>query len=74
VDRLLRGRHGPAGTRGWPAYTTVDAGEPLGVLNAATGMVASSGRQFGGSDGGNVVVANGWIYLLVGDVIEAYSL
>jgi hypothetical protein len=52
----------------------VDAGEPLGVLNAATGMVASSGRQFGGSDGGNVVVANGWIYLLVGDVIEAYSL
>jgi outer membrane protein assembly factor BamB len=55
-------------------FTAVDAGEPLGIVNAATGKVATPGRQFGAMDGGNVVVAAGWVYLTRGNTLLGYAL
>ncbi|MFI5494861.1 PQQ-binding-like beta-propeller repeat protein [Actinoplanes sp. NPDC051859] len=53
-------------------YTNVDAGQPVGVLNAATGRVVSSGKQFGNDDGGNVVVADGWLFRVFDHSLEGY--
>lgn len=55
-------------------YTAVAAGAPPGIVNAATGKVVSSGRQFGGLDRGNVVVTAGWIYLTRGNSLFGYAL
>ncbi|RZU48940.1 putative pyrroloquinoline-quinone binding quinoprotein [Krasilnikovia cinnamomea] len=54
-------------------YTSVDAGEPLGVLNAATGAVASSGTQFHQLDERYVVVSGGRLYLTRRNSLEAYT-
>jgi hypothetical protein len=46
----------------------------LGILHAATGKVASSGRQIGALDDDyNVVVADGWLYTLQGNILRAYA-
>ncbi|HEX8627890.1 MAG TPA: PQQ-binding-like beta-propeller repeat protein [Catenuloplanes sp.] len=54
-------------------YTTVGAGPPLGILNAATGAVASPGTAFAAVEGGNVVVAGGWLYFVNGNTLRAYA-
>jgi outer membrane protein assembly factor BamB len=70
---LFEGDTGQPVRAGGLLYTSVDAGEPLGILHAATGKVASSGRQFGNLDGGNVVVAAGWVYLANGNSLRGYA-
>ncbi|MEU7907895.1 PQQ-binding-like beta-propeller repeat protein [Actinoplanes sp. NPDC049118] len=90
ITNGIEALHAGTGRRAWTAqfegdtgqpvraggllYTAVDAGEPLGIVNAANGKVASPGRQFGGMDGGNVVVAAGWIYLTRGESVFGYAL
>ncbi|WP_377884510.1 outer membrane protein assembly factor BamB family protein [Actinoplanes digitatis] len=54
-------------------YTAVGGGKPLGIVNAASGVVASPGSQIGSLDRGNVVVTAGWIYLTRGNTIFGYA-
>ncbi|GAB1640563.1 PQQ-binding-like beta-propeller repeat protein [Krasilnikovia sp. MM14-A1259] len=54
-------------------YTTVDAGEPLGILDAATGAVASPATQFPSLDSGHVVLSGGQLYLIDGHRFSAYA-
>jgi outer membrane protein assembly factor BamB len=90
VDKGIEAWNARTGRRAWTApfagetgqpvraggllYTAVGGGRPLGIVNAATGKVASSGRQFGSLDGGNVVVAAGWTYLTRGNSLFGYAL
>ncbi|MET8147581.1 PQQ-binding-like beta-propeller repeat protein [Actinoplanes sp. NPDC049668] len=54
-------------------YTAVGGGKPLGIVNAANGAVASSGKQIGTLERGNVVVTAGWIYLTRGNAVFGYA-
>ena len=74
--RWITGLAGPTGQpvrAGGLLYTTVGAGPPLGILKAGSGEVASAGTAFAAVDGGNVVVAGGWLYFVNGDTLKAYA-
>ncbi len=72
--RIFEGDTGQPVRAGGLVYVTVDAGERIGIMNAANGRVLSSGRQFPSLDEGHVVVAGGWIYLVNGSQLEAYAI
>jgi outer membrane protein assembly factor BamB len=54
-------------------YTAVDAGQPLGILHAATGKRASTGHQIGTLNPGPVTVTGGRLYLTRSNAVRAYA-
>ncbi|AGZ46678.1 outer membrane protein assembly factor BamB family protein [Actinoplanes friuliensis] len=54
-------------------YTAVDAGQPLGILHAATGKRASTGHQIGTLNPGPVTVTGGRLYLTRSNAVWAYA-
>ena len=69
----LAGHAGQPVRAGGLLYTTVDAGQPLGILDAATGARASAGTQIGHVVGGHVVVTGGWIYAIKNNTVSGYA-
>ncbi|GAB1692649.1 hypothetical protein KRM28CT15_44520 [Krasilnikovia sp. M28-CT-15] len=69
----LTGNTGPPVRAGGLLYTAVADGKPLGILNAANGTVASTGRHLGRLDGGHVVVSGGRLYMTIGNTLVAYA-
>lgn len=72
-DTAFGGDTGQPVRAGGLVYTAVDGGEPLGILNAATGSFASPGWHLGSLDTGNVVVTGGQLYLVNGNTLYAYA-
>nr|BFE67155.1 hypothetical protein GCM10020092_004560 [Actinoplanes digitatis] len=74
LDGAPRRRHRAAGPgRRAAVHGGRRGGKPLGIVNAASGVVASPGSQIGSLDRGNVVVTAGWIYLTRGNTIFGYA-
>jgi outer membrane protein assembly factor BamB len=73
-SREFLGETGQPVRAGGLLYTGIDGGNPLGVLHASTGKLASGGRQFGNVETGKVIVTGGWVFYTDYDTLKAFSL